>query len=415
MNKNISKVIVLLLFIFNITKVEAQINCEIKIDESIEMPVCYDEQITLSVESNTNYTYQWRMDGNILQGETSPITKLNITKDNTVISVEVTDNSTSETCIDEITITMMEPFEIQFEQTQLTCSNNDAENGQNAKVIATAIGDNYTSFTYEWGSSNNDNVWTNPSNPQEAIGLKAWKEYYVTVTGVSSNGKVCSQTAYFTPAAYPNPILEIISDPKDTAYIQNPIVQFSFEGDIDLIEQNSWSWAFYNNPDKPNEPTSTSISEEPTNTYTHESKEGSPFRVELTVKSAEYGCDTTFESTMIVLPVKLKIPNIFTPNGDGINDYFIIDNDNSGGSNDDNSRRGSYEYDSYKPLNDYYLRADLTIFNRWGRIVYRSSDYRNDWDGGKLPDGTYFYVLECVGEQNSHRYQGSVTIFGSGR
>lgn len=407
---------ILLILFANAISLNAQINCEIKIDEWVEMPVCYDEAITFSVESNTNYTYQWRIDGNIIEGETSFLTTQHITKNNTVISVEVTDQNTQETCTDDITVTMMEPFQVEFEQTQLTCSNNNAENGQTAKAIVSASGDNYIAFTYEWGSNAESNVWTNPNDPQEAIGLKAWKEYYAIVTGITAQGDSCSQTAYFTPRAYPNPTLEIISEPKDTAYIQNPIVQFRFDGDIELVEHNSWSWAFYDNPDKPSEATSTSILEEPTNVYMHESKEGSPFKVELTVKSAEYGCDTTFEKSIIVLPVKLKIPNIFTPNGDGINDYFIIDNDSSGGGYDDNETRGSgNEYDSYKPLNDYYLRTELTIFNRWGRIVYRSSDYRNDWDGGKLPDGTYFYVLECVGEQNNHRYQGSVTIFGSGR
>lgn len=393
---------------------KAQINCEIKIDDWVEMPVCYDEQITFSVESNNNYTYQWFKDGEPIMGETSFLTTQNITKNNTIISVTVTDNNTQETCNDEISITMIEPFQINFEQTQLTCSNNNADNGQTAKATVTASGDNFVSFTYEWGSNIENNVLT-PYNPQEAIGLKAWIEYYVDVTGLMANGRECTQRATFTPKAYPNPILEIISDPKDTAYIQNPVVQFHFEGDVDSIKHNSWSWAFYNNPDKPYEQTSTSTSEKPTNVYAHESKEGSPFRVELTVQSANYGCDTTFESTMIVLPVKLKIPNIFTPNGDGINDYFIIDNDNSGKTNDNNTRGGSNEYDSYKPLNDYYLRTELTIFNRWGRIVYRSSDYKNDWDGGNLPDGTYFYVLECVGEQNNHRYQGSITIFASGR
>lgn len=112
-----------------------------------------------------------------------------------------------------------------------------------------------------------------------------------------------------------------------------------------------------------------------------------------------------------VLPVKLKIPNIFTPNGDGINDYFIIGYDESGGSN--NEKR--LEYEPYTTLNEYYMRTKLVIFNRWGRIVYQSNDYKNDWDGGNLPDGTYFYVIECVGAQSNQRYQGSVSIFASGR
>jgi len=55
------------------------------------------------------------------------------------------------------------------------------------------------------------------------------------------------------------------------------------------------------------------------------------------------------------------------------------------------------------------------IFNRWGRIVYKSSDYQNDWDGGDLPDGVYFYVLKCYGARSNDVFKGSVSIYGSGR
>ena len=396
----------------------AQMNCEIKITDGVNLPVCYGEEITLSVDHNSSNAYQWSKNGIDISGETSFYLTTAITENDVRYGVKVINTQTQEECSDEITITMMNSFEVQFEQTQLTCSNNNAENGQNAKVIASASGEGFVSFAYEWGCNTESNVWTNPENPQEAIGLKAWKEYYVDVTGITASGDSCVQRATFVPRAYPNPVLEIISKPKDTAYIQNPYVVFSFEGDIDSIEHNSWSWSFFNNPDNPGEISNTSILQEPTNIYYQESKEGSPYRIELNVKSLDYGCDTTFSSSIIVLPVKLKIPNIFTPNGDGINDFFIIDNDPSvdydNEENEEDNSRG-FEHESYNPLSDYYLRTELTIFNRWGRIVYKSSDYKNDWDGGKLPDGTYFYVLECVGEQSNHRYQGSVTIFGSGR
>lgn len=418
MNKKTKSVrlAILLIFLINIIKLNAQINCEIKIDEWVSLPVCYGEEITMSVEANNSYAYQWAKNGIDISGETNFYLSTVITENNSKYSVKVTDIQTQEECSSEIVIGMIESFDIEFEQTQLTCSNNNAENGQNAKVIATASGNGFKSFTYEWGSDVESNIWTNPNNPQEAIGLKAWKEYYVIVTGVNANGDSCTNTATFTPRAYPNPALEIISNPKDTAYIQNPYVTFGFDGDIDSVEYNSWSWAFYDNPDKPSEITSTSILQEPTNIYTQVSKTGSPFRVELNVKSADYGCDTTFSTDIIVLPVKLKVPNIFTPNGDGINDFFIIDNDPTGGSNDEENNERGFEYSQYNPLNDYYLRTKLTIFNRWGRIVYKSEDYKNDWDGGDLPDGTYFYVLECVGKYDDDcRYQGSVTIFDSGR
>ena len=420
MSKNIKnsflyKAVVLLFLIINVYNVKAQMNCEISITEGVTMPVCYGESITLSVNTNPVYIYQWSKDGVDISGENSFYLTIEVTQNNVRYGVKVTNVQTHEECSDEITVTMLESFEIAFEQTQLTCSNNSAENGQNAKVLATATGEGYNSFIYEWGCETNEDIWTNPSNPQEAIGLKAWKEYYVDVTGITSNGDECTQRATFTPKAYPNPTVKIISTPSDTAYLQNPYVKFGFEANMDSIEHNSWSWAFFNNPENPNEISSTSPEQEPTNIYYQESKEGSPYRVELTVKSADYGCDTTFSADIIVLPVKLKIPNIFTPNGDGINDYFIIDNDPTASDEENDENTRGFEYESYNPLKDYYLRTELTIFNRWGRIVYKSSDYNNDWDGGKLPDGTYFYVLECVGQYDNHRYQGSVTIFGSGR
>ena len=70
---------------------------------------------------------------------------------------------------------------------------------------------------------------------------------------------------------------------------------------------------------------------------------------------------------------KLKIPNSFTPNGDNINDYFTI-----GGLEENSS---------------------LIIFDRFGKKLYESSNYQNDWDGKDsngniLPSDTYWYVLK---------------------
>jgi len=66
-------------------------------------------------------------------------------------------------------------------------------------------------------------------------------------------------------------------------------------------------------------------------------------------------------------------PNIFTPNGDGINDVFSFD------------------------LSDAIDCIAIKIFNRWGKLVFEDANYLNSWDGtdnnGKtLSDGTYFYI-----------------------
>ncbi len=77
-----------------------------------------------------------------------------------------------------------------------------------------------------------------------------------------------------------------------------------------------------------------------------------------------------------------SIPNSFTPNGDGYNDYFNIP-----------------EFVDYSGIN-------LKVFNEWGNIVYKSDDYQNDWDGegnvgayaGKqVMEGTYYYLIKMLG------------------
>jgi gliding motility-associated-like protein len=76
----------------------------------------------------------------------------------------------------------------------------------------------------------------------------------------------------------------------------------------------------------------------------------------------------TFEVT--VSPSPLFIPNVFTPNGDGVNDYFRI--------------AGLDHYDS----------CELQVINKRGKTVFSAVRYQNEWDGDNLPDDIYYYHLQ---------------------
>ena len=85
-------------------------------------------------------------------------------------------------------------------------------------------------------------------------------------------------------------------------------------------------------------------------------------------------------------PDGIEISKVVTANNDGINDLFEVSDVESCG-----------------------FTAAVIIFNRWGKIVYQSDNYQNDWGGynqeggitigsdGALPTGTYYYIVNIVG------------------
>jgi len=373
---------------------QAQDPCEITCSQ--EMPICSQSAVTLSVPANYLYHYRWS------NGKTSNSITVKPLH-TTTYDVLILDQDSIELCHPSITVEVLPRFQVKFRQVKLTCSNAEEENGRNAQVLAmvdSLSGIYNPPYTYQWDVSP---LHIAPNDPTWAIGLEAYKYYKIKIT----DSRGCMQWDSTTLRAYPNPVVEISTDPGDTVYLQNPHVVYSFENlSADTLPISNFYWILnstYN---------ITSTDEHPRFTYV----EQGDFTTELKVYNPQ-SCDTSYYKTIKVNPVKLKIPNVFTPNNDGINDYFIITLD--GGSDTPRGTRdymdGGSEYDNYEPLNRYYESTELTIFNRWGRIVFQSKDYQNDWDGGGLSDGTYFYVLKCHGLKQDATYQGSVMIITAQR
>lgn len=380
---------------------KAQNPCTISCDA--ELPVCSETPITLSVMQDSLFAYYWLPTGDTtFQITVNPF-------ETTTYSVEISNIHTLEPiCQSEpFTVEVKPRFQIHFSQILKTCSNSEEDNGRTAQVLSYADG-SVAPYTYEW--QNVSPLHIAPGCDSLAIGLEAFKYYSVKVT----DGRGCVQKDSTIAKAYSNPIVEITADPGDTVYLQNPHVTYSFENkSIDSIPISNFYWILNSQYGL------NSNEEEPRFTYV----EAGDFTTELKVYNPQ-GCDTSYFKTIKVNPVKLKVPNIFTPNGDGVNDYFIISIDEAGdniGSGTGPETRGKaesnfeFEYEAYEPLSSYYESSELVIFNRWGRIVYQSKDYKNDWDGGNLPDATYFYVLKCHGLKQDANYKGSVMIFRGGK
>jgi gliding motility-associated-like protein len=78
--------------------------------------------------------------------------------------------------------------------------------------------------------------------------------------------------------------------------------------------------------------------------------------------------------SVVALPTFSNITSLFTPNNDGINDYWYI------------------------PDLQQYGKLQVTVYNRYGQAVYRSEGYKNNWDGtwngNPLPSATYYYIIK---------------------
>jgi gliding motility-associated-like protein len=102
------------------------------------------------------------------------------------------------------------------------------------------------------------------------------------------------------------------------------------------------------------------------------------------------GCKTISDSLLIkVRFCEVEGANVMTPNGDNFNDFFKI--------------RGLESFPG----------SQLYVFNRWGKLIYESSDYQNDWNGESCPDGVYYYILRVPDSSSANEeIKGWVTIIG---
>ncbi len=95
----------------------------------------------------------------------------------------------------------------------------------------------------------------------------------------------------------------------------------------------------------------------------HNYKEPGNYNIRLEA-SADSLCTNIKEE--IVRIEDIFVPNIITPNDDSKNDFFVIETD---------------------------APKDLTIFNRWGKVIFTDKSYQNNWKATGLPAGVYYYEL----------------------
>jgi gliding motility-associated-like protein len=182
------------------------------------------------------------------------------------------------------------------------------------------------------------------------------------------------------------PKVDFTFSPHDTIYLTNPTVHVAYPDSMKQYLTN-WTWDFGDKVKIPN-------ANPAGHTYSDTIGKLKEIAVKLVFTDLN-GCDTVIKHMLTIKTAELDIPNVFTPNGDGVNDQFAIE----------------LKDDRKKDYREAYLETELTVFDRWGRRVFSKKDYKSkDWDGDRLSDGTYFYILACKGQYRDDVFKGSATI-----
>lgn len=223
---------------------------------------------------------------------------------------------------------------------------------------------------WEWDFYKNGTI--DAQSQDASIIYQAPGSYWVKLLGTSADGCIARDSSLIQVYPSPKAMFEInpISDPEIT------FTNSSTTPGASTLSGAAWHF----------EPGITRQNPAPVVTYTY-SQPGA-FRPLLTVTNS-FGCtDTVSHPVVISTSYAVYIPNAFTPNGDDLNDIFKIE---------------------YFGLSGY----ELTVFDRWGEVIFKSKD--GGWDGNRRgnPCEQGVYVWRLVYTETSgaeHNKTGSVSL-----
>ena len=334
--------------------------------------LCYKDTMLLVVDDNS-YQYQW----NTNPDDITYSVRVIIGNSRTYM-VDIYDDVNR--CTDSVRFDMYPRIYVEFEQDE---DNKGCPGGICKGQLRVFVSGGTGNLLIDWDTPNVD-----PGDSSYAIGLCEG----FTGVHIYDDAGCRFDTSYYVEV-FDMPEIETTKD--TTTYIQDPRITFWFENlSEDSISLTNYFWALRNG-------LSSNL---PNPTFSFDAMGEHIVRFEYTTDD---GCVDSNLITITVKSVELLVPNVFTPNGDGANDTFII---TIKPPDDVSPGRAVSSSSYYQPINDYYLNNEIAIFNRWGNKVYEATDYDNDWDGNNQPEGTYFYVLKCYGKLGEDVFRGAVTI-----
>ena len=200
-------------------------------------------------------------------------------------------------------------------------------------------------------------------------------DYDVTLTVTTNAGCVSDSTEPGLITVHPLPVADF--DTENSVYS-------SYDMEVHYVNlsegASSYDWDLGDG--------NTSVLENPINTYPEEGE----YEVTLTAIT-QYGCiDEITKPLIIRTEYSLYVPNTFTPDGDGVNDYFFAEG---------------------MGLNEEQF--SLWIYDRWGELIFFTQRFTDKWDGrvkgNMAEEGTYVWMIKTPNENGiMTTYRGHVNL-----
>ncbi|MGZ4042950.1 MAG: T9SS type B sorting domain-containing protein [Bacteroidia bacterium] len=339
-------------FVYSLTPVSASVSSAFGV-------LCSGSSLSLTA-GNGATSYTWNGPGNYSSTQQNPVITNPQTSASGIYSLTLTD---ANGCTNSNTVNV----NINSTPTVVNTTNGLSCSGQSLTLSANfGIG-----AIINWYSdpAASNTVAVNSSTYSPALSSSGTYTYYVVGT---ING--CPSPAVPVVANFYNVVANYSASPLSGGAPLN--VQFTNQSlGITSTDINYWTFGDGN----------TSSVYDPSNTFV------TPGTYTTVLIVSNGLCSDTTIGTIQVNPTTIEVPEVLTPNGDGKNDVFDIKNI------------------------EYYPDNELLIFNRWGNTVYSMKSYKNEWNGspnvsgktgtGKLPPGTYFYLLKLNDGEN-HVFRG---------
>ncbi len=197
---------------------------------------------------------------------------------------------------------------------------------------------------------------------------------HISVSLTVTSDKACANTVQKPDfiSVYPSPTAAFTMNPP-VADVHNTI-QFINESQ----DGSAWEWRYGDG------------GAAYTRDGRHRYEEPGTYLVTLSVQN-EWDCIDTASKSILIQPIyTYYVPSAFSPNGDGINDFFY-------------------------PMGNGKQEQSIAIYDRWGALIYSGTEINSQWDGrfkgAKVLQGVYMYKITITDVKGEvHTYQGDVTV-----